>query len=79
MTSIENITAELSRLLDGESAPSFRSPEAAAFLRAVSELSFPSDHARLGASVLELMIARLKATAAAERELAMLQDGARLS
>ncbi len=76
-TPVAIVLDELARLLDGDAAPSMHSPELAELLQAFAALHYPGDHARVGAGAIELMLARCKATLAAERELAILRDGSR--
>jgi hypothetical protein len=78
-TTVETITTELARLLDGEPPRSMHSTELQALLNALGRLQYPWDHSRLGGAVVELILGRCRATLTAERELAHMQGGARLS
>jgi hypothetical protein len=74
-TNIATILNELAHLIEGDPAPSFKSTETTDLVSAMASLEFPTDHARVGAAVVEMLLGRLKATAIAERELALINDG----
>jgi hypothetical protein len=78
-TTIATITRELSRLLDGEPARSMNSAELPNLLAAFARLDYPLDHAALGAATVELIINRCRSTLVAEKELAHMMGGPRLS
>lgn len=79
MSNIQTVVTALESMLAGDPCPSFKSPEASALLQAMGALEFPLEHGKLGAQVMQAMIARLRASVEAERDLAMLRDGSRLS
>ena len=84
-TSLEIVSDALRQMINGEPAPSIKSPEFADFMTAASAIATPgadgayqqSLYASVGANALQLVLLRLNASVNAEREIALMRDKSR--
>lgn len=81
-TNTELLKSELSQIINGEPCPSFRSPEFAQILGAISDLTNPDANgevkqhqmADIGLQAIKLINTRMLASMVSERAMALMRD-----